>query len=286
MARRSDSGATGLLVVDKPAGCTSHDIVDQVRRKLGTRKVGHAGTLDPDATGVLVLGVGKGTKLLQFVTGTDKHYKGQVVFGTTTDSLDSTGTTTGTFQMTVTPAQVASAALQFVGDIKQIPPMVSAIRIDGKRLHELAREGTEVDRPPRDVTVHELRTSPTDDPSVYEMTVHCSAGTYIRSLAADLGTALGGGAHLHGLRRLAVGRFTEADAASVEDAQLRPIVHMLAHLPSMVVDEEIAQKVRNGQSLGPSSGTGQLAVQGPDGELLAVYESRDGEFRPVKVLVG
>ena len=286
MGRRSDSGATGLLVVDKPAGCTSHDIVDQVRKKLGTRKVGHAGTLDPDATGVLVLGVGKGTKLLQFVTGTEKQYKGQVIFGSSTDSLDSTGSTTGTFDMTVTPAEVASAALQFVGDIKQIPPMVSAIKIDGKRLHELAREGTEVDRPPRDVTVHERRIEPTEDPLVYEMFVRCSAGTYIRSLAADLGTALGGGAHLHGLRRTAVGRFNEADAAPVENAELRPIAQMLAHLPSMVVDEEIAQKVRNGRSLGPSAGSGQLAVQGPDGELLAVYESRDGEIRPVKVLVG
>lgn len=286
MARRIDSGATGLLVIDKPSGCTSHDIVDQVRRKLGTRKVGHAGTLDPDATGVLVLGVGKGTKLLQFVTGTEKQYQGQVVFGTTTDSLDSTGTATGTFDMILTPADVASAALEFVGDIKQIPPMVSAIKIDGKRLHELAREGTEVERPPRDVTVHELRIEPTEDPLVYEMFVRCSAGTYIRSLAADLGTALGGGAHLHSLRRTAVGRFTEADAASVENSELRPIAQMLSHLPSMVVDEEIAQKVRNGRSLGPSSGSGQLAVRGPDGELLAVYESRDGEFRPVKVLVG
>ncbi len=286
MARRGDSGATGLLVVDKPAGCTSHDIVDQVRRKLGTRKVGHAGTLDPDATGVLVLGVGKGTKLLQFVTGTEKQYHGQVVFGRTTDSLDSTGTTTGTFEMTVTPAEVVTAARQFLGDIKQIPPMVSAVKIDGKRLHELAREGTEVDRPPRDVTVHELRIEPTEDPLVYEMFVRCSAGTYIRCLAADLGTTLGGGAHLHGLRRTAVGRFSEADAASVEEAELRPIAQMLSHLPSMVVDEEIAQKVRNGRSLGPSTGSGQLAVQGPDGELLAVYESRDGEIRPVKVLVG
>ncbi|NNF55628.1 MAG: tRNA pseudouridine(55) synthase TruB [Acidimicrobiales bacterium] len=286
MARRSDSGANGLLVVDKPAGCTSHDIVDQVRRKLGTRKVGHAGTLDPDATGVLLLGVGKGTKLLQFLTGTEKQYQGRVVFGTTTDSLDSTGTTTGTFEMILTPAEVVSAAQQFVGDIKQIPPMVSAIKIDGRRLHELAREGTEVDRPARDVTVHELRVEPTEDPLEYELFVRCSAGTYIRSLAADLGTALGGGAHLHGLRRTAVGRFTEADAAPVEDAELQPLEQMLAHLPSMAVDDEIAQKVRNGRSLGSSTGSGRLVVQGPGGELLAVYESRDGEFRPVKVLVG
>ncbi len=286
MARRSDSGVNGLLVVDKPSGCTSHDVVDQVRRKLGTRKVGHAGTLDPDATGVLVLGVGKGTKLLQFVTGTQKCYRGFVVFGSTTDSLDSTGQVTATFAMNITPAAVAAAAERFVGDIKQVPPMVSAIKIDGRRLHELAREGTEVERPPRDVTVHELAIEPTDDPLRYEMTVRCSAGTYIRSLAADLGEAVGGGAHLDALRRTAVGRFTEDQARSVENAELRPIAEMLSHLPSLSVDEEIENQVRNGRSLGPSSGSGQLAVLGATGELLAVYESRDGEFRPVKVLVG
>ena len=288
MGRRNknDSGATGVLVVDKPSGCTSHDVVDQVRRKLGTRKVGHAGTLDPDATGVLVLGIGKGTKLLQFVTGTDKKYVGEVVFGTTTDSLDSTGEVLETFEMAPTLEQVVEASKQFVGAIEQIPPMVSAIKIDGKRLHELAREGVEVDRPPRPVTIHDLQIQGTDNPLVFKMLVHCSSGTYIRSLAADLGTALGGGAHLHGLRRTAVGRFTDDQAASVDDAELRPLAEMLAHLPTMQVDETVATQVKNGRSLGPSSGSGQLAIVDAEGELIAVYESRDGEFRPVKVLVG
>ena len=283
---RKDSGATGVLVVDKPAGCTSHDVVDQVRRKLGTRKVGHAGTLDPDATGVLVLGVGKGTKLLQFVTGADKKYEGEVVFGVTTDSLDSSGEVTGTYTMDVSPEQVTDAAQLFVGDIEQIPPMVSAIKIDGKRLHELAREGKEVERPPRPVTIHSLELEPTDDPLVYRIAVHCSSGTYIRTLAADIGAALGGGAHLRNLRRTAVGRFEVCSARPVADAELQPLAEMLAHLPTMQVGETIAAQVRNGRSLGPSSGSGQLAVVDPNGDLLAVYESRDGEFRPVKVLVG
>ncbi len=283
---RKDSGATGVLIVDKPSGCTSHDIVDQVRRKLGTRKVGHAGTLDPDATGVLVLGVGKGTKLLQFVTGVDKRYEGEVVFGTTTDSLDSTGAVTGTYDMSLTPEQVAAAAERFVGDIEQIPPMVSAVKIEGKRLHELAREGKEVDRPPRPVTIHSLQLEPTDDPMVYRLSVHCSSGTYIRTLAADLGTALGGGAHLRNLRRTAVGRFDLADARPVDEAELAPLTDMLSHLPTMQVGDTVAVQVRHGRSLGPSSGSGRLAIVDPKGELLAVYESRDGEFRPVKVLVG
>ncbi len=283
---KNDSGATGVLVVDKPSGCTSHDVVDQVRRKLGTRKVGHAGTLDPDATGVLVLGIGKGTKLLQFVTGTDKKYVGSVVFGTTTDSLDSTGEVLETFEMSPTIDQVVEASKQFVGAIEQIPPMVSAVKIAGKRLHELAREGIEVDRPPRPVTIHDLQIEATEDPLVFRMSVHCSSGTYIRSLAADLGTALGGGAHLHGLRRTAVGRFTEEVAASVEEAELRPLAEMLSHLPTMQVDEAVAAQVKNGRNLGESSGSGQLAIVDGEGELLAVYESRDGQFRPVKVLVG
>jgi tRNA pseudouridine55 synthase len=283
---RKDSGANGLLVVDKPAGCTSHDVVDQVRRKLGTRRVGHAGTLDPDATGVLVLGVGKGTKLLQFLTGTDKKYEGEVVFGTTTDSLDSTGETTDTYQMNLSPEQVRQAAQEFVGHIKQIPPMVSAVKIKGKRLHELARDGKEVERPPRPVTIHAIDIQPTGDPLVYRIEVHCSSGTYIRTLAADLGTALGGGAHLRRLRRTAVGRFDVSSAQPIERAELRPLAEMLSHLPTMHVEETVAAQVRNGRSLGPSSGSGQLVIVGPDGEPLAVYESRDGEFRPVKVLVG
>lgn len=288
MARRGrpDSGVTGCVIVDKPAGMTSHDVVDVLRRSLGTRKVGHAGTLDPDATGVLVLGVGKGTKLLQFVSGADKTYTGEIVFGTATSTLDAGGEITGTWDMAPTADQVATTASRFVGDIEQVPPMVSAVRIDGRRLHELAREGKEVERPARPVTVHRYDTAPTDDPLVFTLDVHCSSGTYIRSLAADVGTALGGGAHLRNLRRTSVGPFTLDDACSATDPEVLPLIEMLRGLPRLDVDAAVADRVRVGQALGPSSGAGQLAIVGPGAELLAVYEVRDGVMVPAKVLVG
>lgn len=284
--KRPDSGISGCAIVDKPPGCTSHDIVDEIRKKFGTQKVGHAGTLDPSATGVLVLGVGRGTKMLQFVTGTDKVYCAEVVLGVETASLDADGEVVATHQMSVTPAQVADASAEFVGDIEQIPPMVSAVKIDGRRLHELAREGRTVEREPRPVTVHRFHTAPTDDPMVYRIEVSCSSGTYVRTLAADLGTALGGGAHLRNLRRTAVGLFTEAEASSVESLQLLPHKQLLRGLPTLQVDSVVADQVRNGRSLGPSGGAGRLAVADEAGEILAVYESRDGEFKAVKVLVG
>lgn len=288
MGRRdkNDSGATGCVVVDKPAGVTSHDVVDMLRRSLGTRKVGHAGTLDPDATGVLVLGIGKGTKLLQFVTGADKTYTGEIVFGTATSTLDAAGEVTGTWDMAPTPEQVAAAAAVLTGDIEQIPPMVSAVRIEGKRLHELAREGIEVDRPARPVTVHRYNTAPTDDPLVYSLDVHCSSGTYIRSLAADVGTALGGGAHLRNLRRPSVGAFLIDEASPIEEPTLMPLTEMLRGMPRLDVDTTVAERVRVGQALGPSSGSGQFAIVGPGDELLAVYEIREGVMVPAKVLVG
>lgn len=288
MGRRNknDSGATGCVIVDKPAGVTSHDVVDMLRRSLGTRKVGHAGTLDPDATGVLVLGIGKGTKLLQFVTGADKTYTGEIVFGTATSTLDAAGEVTGTWDMAPTPEQVAAAAAELTGDIEQVPPMVSAVRIEGKRLHELAREGIEVERPARPVTVHRYNTAPTDDPLVYSLDVHCSSGTYIRSLAADVGTALGGGAHLRNLRRPSVGPFSIDEASSIETPTLMPLTEMLRGMPRLDVDATVADRVRVGQALGPSGGSGQFAVVGPGDELLAVYEVREGVMVPAKVLVG
>ncbi|MGI9617051.1 MAG: tRNA pseudouridine(55) synthase TruB [Acidimicrobiales bacterium] len=282
--RQPDSGATGCVIVDKPAGCTSHDVVDDVRRALGTRKVGHAGTLDPDATGVLVLGVGGGTKLLQFVTGADKSYIGRLRFGTETSTLDASGEVTATHDMTVSVDDAQAAAAAFVGDIEQIPPMVSAVKVDGKRLHELAREGKEIAREPRPVTVTRYELAATDDPLVFELAVDCSSGTYIRTLAADLGTALGGGAHLEQLRRSAVGPFTIDDACPLDAIELRPLSDLLRGMTILDVDAVVAGQVRNGRPLGPAPGSGRLAIRGPDEKLLAVYEARDGELRPVKVL--
>ncbi len=283
--RRSDSGVSGCVVIDKPSGCTSHDVVDQVRKRLGTRKVGHSGTLDPDATGVLILGIGAGTKLLQFVTGADKTYSAEIVLGTETDTLDSSGQVTATHDMgSVELTAVQKAAAELTGPIEQVPPMVSALKVDGRRLHELAREGIEVERKPRPVTVHRFDVEATSDPMVFRAEVECSSGTYIRTLAADVGTALGGGAHLRNLRRSAVGTVTETEAEPLDDFTLRPVRDLLPGIPVLTADVAMATDVGHGRSLGPAAGSGLVAVVDTDGELIAVYESRDGELRAVKVL--
>lgn len=287
--RRDDGGAgpTGCCVVDKPSGCTSHDVVDSVRRHLGTRRVGHAGTLDPDATGVLVVGVGRATRLLQFVTGTDKSYEGEIVFGVETSTLDAGGVETARHDMSaLEPGVVVAATKAFLGQIEQVPPMVSAIKVDGRRLHELAREGQEVERKPRSVRVDRYDVEPTDDPLVYRAHIECSSGTYIRSLAADLGTAMGGGAHLRNLRRTRVGPFPVSDARPLDELDLRPAVDLVGDLPRVVADPELAAMVAAGRGLGPAPGSGRMAIVDGEGELLAVYEVMDGQLRPAVVLVG
>ncbi|MFZ4720817.1 MAG: tRNA pseudouridine(55) synthase TruB [Ilumatobacteraceae bacterium] len=289
MARRRPPTVHGLAVVDKPAGVTSHDVVGMLRRRLGERRVGHAGTLDPDATGVLLVGVGNCTRLLRFLTDLGKTYTGQVVFGSTTDSLDSTGVVTGTFDMAgLRPEQVrAMVAERLTGPILQVPPMVSAVKVDGRRLHELAREGIEVDRAERPVTVYRFDVEPTADPLVYDIEVHCSKGTYIRTLADDLGRLCGGGAHLRGLRRVAVGGFTVAEAVAPDDVVLRPLTEAMRDYPAVVVDQATAALVRNGRVLdrGESfTGDGPWAVVAPDGALLAMYEAHRAQVKPAVVI--
>ena len=289
MGRRGGAadGPDGLVVVDKPAGWTSHDVVAKSRGLLGTRKVGHAGTLDPDATGVLLLGVGKATKLLRYLSPLGKAYVGEVVLGTETSTLDAAGEVTATHEMGhVTFDDVVRAAAGFVGDIEQIPPMVSAVKVDGRRLHELARQGIEVERAPRPVTIRSLDVlpGPGGEPGVFTVAVHCSSGTYIRTLAADIGTALGGGAHLRTLRRTSVGPFTLADAVPLEsvspDAVL-PMGEAVRHLARADVGEEVAAAVAVGKVLDRDvlgvEGDGPWAVFGAGAALLAVYEPFRGE---------
>ena len=287
MARRRPPNTHGLAVVDKPSGVTSHDVVAMVRRRFDERQVGHAGTLDPDATGVLLVGVGRCTRLLRFLTDLGKTYTGQVEFGTTTDSLDSTGVVTGTFDMpSLTPAMVQSAvSAHLVGDILQIPPMVSAVRVDGRRLHELAREGIEIERAQRPVTVHRFDVSPTPDPLVYDIEVHCSKGTYIRTLADDLGRLCGGGAHLRGLRRVAVGGFQVATAAAPDVVELLSLPEAVRDYPRVTVDEATARLVRNGRVLARFDGPGPWAVLDPGGELLAMYEAFGADAAKPAVVV-
>ena len=286
-------GPDGIAVIDKAAEWTSHDVVAKARGVLGTRKVGHSGTLDPDATGVLVLGVGRATRLLRFLTLLPKQYVGQVVLGSETTTLDASGEVTAVHDMSaVTPGRVALAARRFVGDIEQVPPMVSAVKVDGRRLYEIAREGGEVERRARPVSVARFDVTPADEPGVFDAVVECSSGTYVRTLAADLGVALGGGAHLRNLRRTAVGSFTLADAHPVEAPVLLPLSEALRDLSGVRVDEATAADISFGRPLAlyrlgldaDVGGDGPWPVHGPDGTLLAVYEPHEGGARPVMVL--
>jgi tRNA pseudouridine55 synthase len=274
MARRKPASIHGLAVVDKPAGVTSHDVVGMMRRRLGERRVGHAGTLDPDATGVLLIGVGNATRLLRFLTALGKRYTADVVLGTETTTLDAAGEVTATYDMSgVTPEQVRAAVDgHLVGPIMQVPPMVSALKVDGRRLHELAREGIEVERQPRPVTVHHFDVSPTEDPLVYRIDVGCSSGTYVRTLAADLGHLLGGGAHLRDLRRTACGSFDEAQARPPADAELLSPAAALRDYDTVAVSAETAVMVSHGRQLPVWPGDGPWVVCDEQGELLAVYE--------------
>lgn len=292
MSKRGADGPDGFLVVDKEPGWTSHDVVAKTRGILSTRKVGHSGTLDPPATGVLVLGVGRATRLLRFITELPKTYLATMVLGSETTTLDAEGEVTANYDMAgVTLDQVRDAASGFVGNIEQIPPMVSAVRVNGRRLHELAREGKEVERSPRPVVVYSIDVEPTDDESVFLLGVRCGSGTYIRSLAADIGTALGGGAHVGTLRRTAVGSFTEDVARPIEKPELLPLADGLRDRPRVVVSGDSVAAVCHGKVLerehigiGPAQ-VGPWAVVDADGNLLAVYEVHKGSTVKPAVVV-
>lgn len=290
--RRGADGPDGLVVVDKPAGWTSHDVVAKSRGLLGTRRVGHSGTLDPDATGVLLLGVGRVTRLLRHLTALPKTYTAEIVLGVETDTLDASGTVTATHDMAdVSFDRIEAAAGALTGDIVQIPPMVSAVKIDGTRLHVLARAGVEVERPGRPVTVHRFEVAPTADPMVVTCEVECSSGTYVRTLAADLGRALGGGAHLRALRRTAIGSFGVSEAVALEqvgpDVVLSPATAM-RDMVAVTVDEHERVTVGHGRPLSRDDrfvGPGPWAVLDATGALLAVYRPGDGErVRPDVVI--
>jgi tRNA pseudouridine55 synthase len=286
------SSPSGLAVVDKPAGWTSHDVVAKLRGVLGTRKVGHAGTLDPDATGVLLVGVGTVTRLLRWLSASSKAYTCEVVFGVETSTLDAAGEVVATHDMAFGPSDVAAVLDPFRGDILQVPPMVSAIKVGGRRLHELAREGKEVDRAPRPVRVDRLELAPTAHPLVWAMHVECSAGTYVRSLAADIGSALGGGAHLRNLRRTRSGAFDIAEAVPLDAVTvdgLLPPAEALRHMAAVAVDGDERVAVGHGKVLPADvlgvTGDGPWRILAPDGGLLAVYERhKAGTVKPAVVL--
>jgi tRNA pseudouridine55 synthase len=210
------SALDGAILVDKPSGPTSHDVVDAIRRKFGIKKVGHCGTLDPNATGLLIIVLGRGTKLSERLMGDDKAYEGTIKFGETTDSYDSDGELTASLPvMPMTLDQLNEEASSFIGDIMQVPPMVSAIKKGGVPLYKLARKGVEVEREPRLIHVYNFRFTEYTEP-FGKCRVACTKGTYVRSLAHDLGQKLGCGAHLTALRRSASGKFDVADALPLD----------------------------------------------------------------------
>lgn len=282
---------SGLVVVDKPGGMTSHAVVARVRRTLGTRKVGHAGTLDPMATGVLVLGVERATRLLGHLMLTEKAYSATVRLGATTTTDDAEGeVTASTDAAHLTEAQVREALLAFAGDIDQVPSTVSAIKVDGKRAYALARAGEEVELKARRVTIHDIEADGFHRQGGFldlDIRVRCSSGTYIRAIARDLGAALGVGGHLTALRRTAVGPFTLDGAdTDLDDLTVTPLaVAARACFPALDLDEEQAQAVRYGRPLALPIDV-LTGVFAPDGEFLALYQPNGGKAKPAAVFVG
>ena len=288
----------GLVVVDKPGGLTSHDVVSRVRRLAGTRKVGHAGTLDPMATGVLVLGINRATRLLGHLMLTEKAYDATIRLGVATSTDDAEGEVTATLPATgLDEATVRAAAAEQVGDLLQVPTAVSAIKVDGKRAYQRVREGEEVTLAARPVTVHELVVHdirPAGDPRApdavdLDVSVRCSSGTYVRAIARDLGARLEVGGHLTALRRTAVGPYGLDVAHTLEqlgeDFVVLPVAAAArAAFASRDLDGAQAADVRFGRPLDLDL-AGLTAVFAPDGEFLALYEPRGTVAKAVAVFV-
>ncbi|MEX1263661.1 MAG: tRNA pseudouridine(55) synthase TruB [Actinomycetota bacterium] len=277
-------GPEGLVLVDKPTGITSHDAVAMVRRSLATKKVGHAGTLDPMATGLLVMGVGRATRFLRFLGDLPKTYEATMRLGEETTTLDADGEITRTADVHVSDEELANAVAALVGESLQVPPAYSAVKVGGRKLYEAARKGETLQAGARPVQVERFEVVARRDHDV-DLTVTCGGGTYVRVLAADVGTALGCGAHLTALRRTHIGSFDVSDA-SPPDAPALPlsIARAVTHLPTVTLEEEEAQAAGHGRVLGPTALSGPYAVVGPSGELIGVYEDDGPKSKPLVVL--
>ncbi len=286
--------SNGLLLLDKPQGVTSHDAVDHVRRVLNERRVGHAGTLDPMATGLLVIAVGASTRLLRFAQSETKRYEGVVTFGVRTDSLDADGEVLERREVPALSAEVVNEqATAMLGPQQQTPPMVSAIKVKGRRLHALAREGVEVEREPRAIRIDEFHLSPLGE-DTWSFEVVCSTGTYVRVLLSDLAERLGTIGHLSALRRVASGHhevrdaltyFEFEDRVSLGAGVLAPPRAFVEHLASVTVSEEDEHRFRQGQRVSLDvAGDGEIAALNAAGSLVAVVRRRGDNFQPVVVL--
>lgn len=286
----------GFLVVDKPKGLTSNQVVSRVRKTTGIRKIGHAGTLDPMATGVLILAIGKVTRLIRYLQDLPKEYLATAQFGVATDTLDADGAVLSREPMEIEPEDVEAAAKRFVGTIHQVPPMVSALKHEGRRLYELAREGEVVEREARPVVIHELEilsVGPSPYPEV-DFRVVCGKGTYVRSLADDMAGVLGGVAHLTSLRRTRTGSLSVDEAVGVDDLDswedhLLTPSQALSDMPGVEVGGETADRVRNGvrfdgAEMAEVPEDTPYKVLNGEGELLAVYR-RTGEHARAEVVL-
>lgn len=286
----------GFLVVDKPEGMTSNQIVGLVKKATGVKKVGHAGTLDPMATGALVTAVGDVTRLIKYIQDQPKEYLATALFGVATDTLDAEGAILTREPMNITALDVESLIPRFTGTIAQVPPMMSALKQDGRRLYELAREGQVVEREARSVQVHELEIVSVGSPPYpeVEFRVVCGKGTYVRSLADDMAAALGGSAHLTSLRRTRIGSLRASFGVTVEDlhnwaSYLMTPVQAMAHLEMIEVDEETARGVQNGVRFvaGPLVEVPKSTPYGvldPSGSLIAIYRLEGDRAQPDVVL--
>jgi tRNA pseudouridine55 synthase len=264
----------GLLLVDKPEGMTSHDVVDAVRRALGTRKVGHAGTLDPMATGLLLVGVGRATRLLRFLGDLPKTYEGAGRLGVETDTLDAEGEVVRVAPVSATREDVERAIAGLVGTSMQRPPAYSAVKVGGRKLYEAARRGEPLEAPPRPIVVEAFEVLGYEAPA-FGFRVRCSGGTYVRVLIADIGALLGCGAHLARLRRVAIGSFRVQDAAPPEAlGELLPHEAAVRHLPRVDLGVEEARAAANGSILAPAG------IEGPYG----VWRDEGAKARPETVL--
>ena len=283
--------ANGILVIDKPAGWTSHDVVAKLRGILHVKRIGHAGTLDPMATGVLPVFVGRATRAVEFAAEREKEYIAGLRLGVVTDTQDCTGTTLETHPVEVTRDQVEAILDRFRGDLQQIPPMYSAVKKNGRKLYELARRGVEVERQPRPVTIHQLELLDQVSPTDYTLRVLCSKGTYVRTLCHDMGQALGCGGTLFSLRRTRSAGFTLEDAVTLEDvaaaadpaALLLPVDAYFSGYPVLQLQNEAEEKrIRNGNSLTLDGPDGTCRVYSRQGEFLALSQRSQGCLTTIK----
>lgn len=287
----TSTGPDGLTIVDKPPGLTSHDVVARIRHLAGTRKVGHAGTLDPMATGVLVVGLGRATRLLGYISGQDKAYTATIRLGVGTVTDDAEGDVTATVSTAAVSEDAIRAGIAgLTGDIEQVPSSVSAIKVAGERAYTRVRAGKVVTLAARPVRISALDLQtlrrPTPDLIDLDVTVECSTGTYVRALARDLGAGLGVGGHLTQLRRTRVGRFSIKEAKNLADLVAAPITHDLAaavrrSFPEVSVDTETARALGHGQRVAARGVPGVYGVFDPEGAPVALVEDLDGQARPI-----